>query len=62
MIDRFGNNPATVPTLLQFLTILPEEVTNNHKIPITVMHTPALSFMSFAHFLDARMTNSMNEK
>ncbi|KAJ7492711.1 armadillo-type protein [Mycena latifolia] len=35
MIDSFGRNPATVPTLLQFLTILPEELTNNHKIPIT---------------------------
>ncbi|KAJ7038295.1 armadillo-type protein [Mycena alexandri] len=35
MIDLFGRNPATVPTLLQFLTILPEELTNNHKIPIT---------------------------
>lgn len=36
MIDSFGRNPATVPTLLQFLTILPEELNNNHKIPITV--------------------------
>ncbi|KAJ7630843.1 armadillo-type protein [Roridomyces roridus] len=35
MIDSFGRNPATVPTLLQFLTILPEELNNNHKIPIT---------------------------
>ncbi|KAJ7487507.1 armadillo-type protein [Mycena galericulata] len=35
MIDSFGRNPATVPTLLQFLTILPEELSNNHKIPIT---------------------------
>ncbi|KAJ7634215.1 armadillo-type protein [Mycena polygramma] len=35
MIDLFGRNPATVPTLLEFLTVLPEELTNNHKIPIT---------------------------
>ncbi|KAJ6621643.1 armadillo-type protein [Mycena sp. CBHHK59/15] len=35
MIDSFGRNPATVPTLLQFLTILPEELNNNHRIPIT---------------------------
>jgi transportin-3 len=36
MIDSFGRNPAMVPTLLQFLTVLPEEVTSNTKIPVTV--------------------------
>lgn len=36
MIDSFGRNPATVPTLLQFLTLLPEELFGNTKIPITV--------------------------
>ncbi|KAI0660358.1 ARM repeat-containing protein [Cubamyces menziesii] len=35
MIDAFGRNPATVPALLQFLTVLPEEITTNTKIPIT---------------------------
>ncbi|RXW22925.1 hypothetical protein EST38_g2934 [Candolleomyces aberdarensis] len=35
MIDTFGMNPATVPTLLQFLTILPEEVNGNTRIPLT---------------------------
>ncbi|KAI0348375.1 ARM repeat-containing protein [Trametopsis cervina] len=35
LVDSFGRNPATVPALLQFLTILPEEVTSNTKIPIT---------------------------
>lgn len=35
MISSFGQNPATVPTLLQFLTILPEEL-NNTRIPVTV--------------------------
>ncbi|KAJ7071120.1 armadillo-type protein [Mycena amicta] len=35
MITHFGRNPSTVPALLQFLTILPEEVNNNHRIPIT---------------------------
>ncbi|KAI8980731.1 ARM repeat-containing protein [Trametes punicea] len=35
LIDAFGRNPATVPVLLQFLTVLPEEVTTNTKIPIT---------------------------
>lgn len=37
MIDSLGRNPATVPTLLQFLTLLPEEVNGNHKIPVTVI-------------------------
>ena len=36
MIESFGTNPATVPVLLQFLTILPEELTSNTRIPITV--------------------------
>ncbi|KAF8168205.1 armadillo-type protein [Crassisporium funariophilum] len=35
LIDSFGRNPATVPTLLEFLTILPEEVNSNTKIPIS---------------------------
>jgi transportin-3 len=36
MIDSFGRNAATVPTLLQFLTLLPEELNSNTRIPITV--------------------------
>ncbi|KAF5337203.1 hypothetical protein D9611_003114 [Ephemerocybe angulata] len=35
IIDTFGMNPAMVPTLLQFLTNLPEEVNGNTRIPIT---------------------------
>ncbi|KAF8632582.1 hypothetical protein AX15_001790 [Amanita polypyramis BW_CC] len=35
MVDSFGRIPATVPTLLQFLTVLPEEVTTNTRIPVT---------------------------
>ncbi|KAG5647647.1 hypothetical protein DXG03_009000 [Asterophora parasitica] len=35
MIDSFGRNPASVPLLLQFLTLLPEELTSNTKIPVT---------------------------
>ena len=42
MIDAFGRNPATVPALLQFLTVLPEEITTNTKIPITVCGTICL--------------------
>lgn len=36
MIDSFGRNPVTVPLLLQFLTLLPEELNGNTKIPVTV--------------------------
>ncbi|KAF7306845.1 hypothetical protein MIND_00476700 [Mycena indigotica] len=35
MITHFGRNPASVPVLLQFLALLPEEINNNHRIPIT---------------------------
>ncbi|PCH33868.1 ARM repeat-containing protein [Wolfiporia cocos MD-104 SS10] len=35
MIDTFGRDPQTVPALLQFLTLLPEELYSNTKIPIT---------------------------
>jgi len=36
LIDAFGRDPTTVPTLLEFLTLLPEEVSTNTRIPITV--------------------------
>jgi transportin-3 len=36
MIETFGRKPATVSILLQFLTVLPEEVAGNIRIPITV--------------------------
>lgn len=36
LVDSFGRNPTLVPALLQFLTILPEELTSNTKIPVTV--------------------------
>jgi transportin-3 len=35
MIESFGTNPATVPVLLQFLTVLPEELSSNTRIPVT---------------------------
>lgn len=43
MIDSFGMNPATVPTLLQFLTNLPEELNTNTRIPVTVRYRAHLS-------------------
>ena len=35
MIERFGSSPETVPVLLEFLTVLPEEVITNHRIPVS---------------------------
>ena len=36
LIEKFGTNPTTVPTLLEFLTLLPEEINSNIRIPISV--------------------------
>lgn len=47
MIESFGRNPATVPTLLQFLTLLPEELNSNTKIPVTA--SDLFSILSTAH-------------
>ncbi|TKY86824.1 hypothetical protein EX895_004465 [Sporisorium graminicola] len=35
MIERLGASPETVPVLLEFLTVLPEEVITNHRIPVS---------------------------
>ena len=35
MIDRFGKSPDTVNVLLEFLSVLPEEVAQNHRIPVS---------------------------
>lgn len=36
MIERFGKEAKDVGTLLEFLQVLPEEVTTNQRIPIDV--------------------------
>jgi len=35
MIESYGRDPITVPTLILFLTLLPEELNGNSRIPIT---------------------------
>ncbi|KAH9982567.1 ARM repeat-containing protein [Lactifluus volemus] len=35
LIESYGKNPSMVPVLLQFLTVLPEELYSNTKIPVT---------------------------
>ncbi|KAH9947142.1 ARM repeat-containing protein [Amylocystis lapponica] len=41
MIDSFGRNPATVPALLQFLTILPEELNSTKRVSLLSMYMQA---------------------
>jgi len=36
MIENFGRDPSKVGVLLELLTVLPEEVNTNHRIPIEV--------------------------
>ena len=38
MHDTFGRDPASVPVLLEFLTVFPEELSSNSKIPVQVCH------------------------
>jgi transportin-3 len=38
-IKLYGDNPETVGCLLEFLKILPEEINENRRIPITVSFT-----------------------
>lgn len=49
MIDSFGRNSATVPTLLQFLTLLPEELTSNTRIPVTVCGVELVAYENTCH-------------
>ncbi|KAF8584964.1 ARM repeat-containing protein [Ramaria rubella] len=35
MHDTFGRDPASVPVLLEFLTVFPEELSGNSKIPVS---------------------------
>lgn len=36
MIQLLGTDPRTVPSLLEFLKVLPEELTGNVKLPVSV--------------------------
>jgi transportin-3 len=41
-VELFGNSAETIPTLLEFLTVLPEEVNNNNRIPMGVSYSFSL--------------------
>lgn len=58
MIDSFGRNPTAVPALLQFLTILPEELCTNTKIPVTVGIYCRLEALAQANGFIIRMTST----
>jgi transportin-3 len=49
LIEKFGTNPTTVPTLLEFLTLLPDEVNSNARIPISVSLLVLRSHELFQH-------------
>jgi len=51
LIDSYGQNPAMVPVLLQFLTVLPEELYSNTKIPVTVGWSVSVLIVSKLIFL-----------
>lgn len=38
MTSRFGSDAGSVGILLEFLTVLPEEITTNHRIPVDNEH------------------------
>jgi transportin-3 len=43
MYDLFGTDPASVPVLLEFLTVFPEELSGNSKIPVSVSEMVAFN-------------------
>jgi transportin-3 len=48
MIERFGQSPETVPVLLEFLTVLPQETTDNRRLDITVCtHMTSILYRAF---------------
>lgn len=62
MIDTFGSDPAAVPVLLQFLTLLPEEIDSNTRIPVTVRSRLYDTIVAKNQDLyDLRMRNTMTE-
>lgn len=36
MVSKFGSRPETAGCLLEFLTVLPEELHGNTRLPLTV--------------------------
>lgn len=44
MVNKFGSSPETAACLLEFLTILPEEIEGNSRLPLTVCPNTKLAF------------------
>lgn len=51
LIDSLGQIPASVPGLLQFLAVLPDDVTTNMRLPLSV------SFPGYPHWNRPRLNS-----
>ena len=49
VIDALGTDPATLPCVLDFLRVLPEEVTHGRKIALTVRPIEPRSIINLRH-------------
>lgn len=49
IIQRYSHSPTSVPMLLEFLRVLPEEINGNTKIPISV-RLKSLNFFTLSNF------------
>ena len=49
VIDALGTDPATLPCVLDFLRVLPEEVTHGRKIALTVRPIEPRSIINSRH-------------
>jgi transportin-3 len=61
MVSALGTDPATLPCVLDFLRVLPEEVTHGRKIALTVRSTDPQPTLPCRHLravstLDIRVT------
>jgi transportin-3 len=50
VVNTLGSDPATLPCVLDFLRVLPEEVTHGRKIALTVRSIDPQSMLQLRHF------------
>lgn len=61
IVNALGSDPATLPCVLDFLRVLPEEVTHGRKIALTVRPADPQPTFSFGTFLRSRHMISVLE-
>jgi hypothetical protein len=49
VVAALGSDPATLPCVLDFLRVLPEEVTHGRKIALTVRSIEPQSTLQYRH-------------